>query len=75
MNQRFFQIFQILLAIAWVLIVAKPGITQSGNQSGITGPNTDAIVPVAPPPSDNQPVLPSSLPGSEDSSQPAPTEQ
>ena len=75
MNQRFFQKFQILLAIAWVLIVAKPGITQSGNQSDITGPTTDAIVPVAPPPSDNQPVLPSSLPGSEDSSQPAPTEQ
>jgi len=67
MNQRFFQKFQILLAIAWVLIVAKPGITQTGNQSDVTGPTTDAIVPVAPPPSDSQPVLPSSLPPSEDS--------
>ncbi len=64
MNKRF---FQILFAIAWVLIVAKPGITQSGNQSDVTGPTTDAIVPVAPAPSDKQLILPSSLPASEDS--------
>ncbi len=76
MNQRFFQISQILLAIAWVLIVAKPGITQTGNQSDITGPTTDAIVPVAPPPSDSQLILPSSLPASEDSNiQPTTDEQ
>jgi CHAT domain-containing protein len=64
MNQRF---FKILLAIAWVLIVAKPGITQSGNQSDITGPTTDAIVPVGASPSDSLPILPSFLPPSEDS--------
>ncbi len=64
MNKRF---FQILFAIAWVLIVAKPGITQSGNQSDVTGPTTDAIVPVAPAPLDRQLILPSSLPASEDS--------